>query len=246
MKRIVVFGATSSIAQALIKLYAEESVHLYLIARNELKLTTFVSDLRIRHPHLKINTFVIDLADTSQHKQLIKNIYDELDHVDVALLTYGCLIEQKTSELSYDTALHVFNINLLSVISLLTYLSNEMEKQKHGTIAVITSVAGDRGRQSNYVYGAAKGGLTLFLQGLRNRLYKSHVHVVTIKPGMIDTPMTKEFKKGLLWSKPEYISQQIKNGIEAGANIIYTPKYWFYIMALIKSLPEFVYKKLKL
>jgi len=131
-------------------------------------------------------------------------------------------------------------------MSLLTHLANYFETQKAGTLAVISSVAGERGRQSNYVYGAAKGAVSIFLQGLRQRLDKSGVHVLTIKPGFVDTPMTKELKKGLLWADPQAVAKLIHKGVAAKKSIIYTPGYWALIMAVIKAIPERLFKKIAL
>ena len=136
--------------------------------------------------------------------------------------------------------------NAISTISLLTHLANRLEMQKSGTIAVVTSVAGDRGRQSNYVYGAAKGMVSIFLQGLRNRLHKAGVNVLDIKPGFVDTPMTAEFKKGLLWAKPESVAGSIVNGIDRGKYEIYTPFFWRIIMLVIRNIPESIFKKANL
>ena len=136
--------------------------------------------------------------------------------------------------------------NALSVISLLTLLANHFEQQRHGCIAVISSVAGDRGRQSNYVYGTAKGALSIFLQGLRNRLHKSGVQVLTVKPGFVDTPMTASLPKGPLWATPEKVAEDIDKAIENKRNVLYTPSFWFLIMAIIKSVPESIFKRLSL
>ena len=134
----------------------------------------------------------------------------------------------------------------MSVISLLTILANQLEHQGSGSIAVITSPSGDRGRQSNYIYGTAKGALTIFLQGLRNRLSKSNVHVLTIKPGFVDTPMTKDFKKGFLWVNPDVVSKGIYNAINKKREVVYLPFFWRYIMIIIKSIPEKLFKYLSL
>ena len=137
--------------------------------------------------------------------------------------------------------------NALSVINLLTLLANHLEKQQHGVIAVISSVAGDRGRQSNYVYGAAKGMVTLFLQGLRNRLTKVNVDVVTIKPGFVDTPMTAAFdKNGPLWARPEQIAKGIIRAMQKGKDEVYLPWFWWGIMLIIKHIPEIIFKRMSL
>ncbi|MCG8081658.1 MAG: SDR family NAD(P)-dependent oxidoreductase, partial [Candidatus Thiodiazotropha taylori] len=139
-----------------------------------------------------------------------------------------------------------FEVNALTTISLLTNLANYFEAQQRGSIVVISSVAGDRGRQSNYVYGAAKGAVTIFLQGLRNRLTKSGVNVLTVKPGFVDTPMTADFPKGALWASSEKVAQDINKAIDAQKSVAYVPWFWRYIMLIIKSIPEMVFKKLSL
>jgi len=131
------------------------------------------------------------------------------------------------------------------VISLLTHLGNRFEQQGFGSIAVISSVAGDRGRQSNYVYGSAKAMVTTFTSGLRQRLYAKGVSVITIKPGFVDTPMTAAFKKGPLWAKPEHVAAAIV-ATERGAGEYYLPRFWWAIMMIIKNIPELVFKRLSL
>jgi short-subunit dehydrogenase len=132
------------------------------------------------------------------------------------------------------------------VIALATVLANRFEAQRSGSIAVISSVAGDRGRQSNYVYGAAKGAVTLLLQGLRNRLSKSGVQVLTIKPGFVDTPMTAEFKKGALWAKPDDIAHGIVSAIDRRRDVVYLPGFWRLIMLIIRHIPEPIFKRMSL
>jgi decaprenylphospho-beta-D-erythro-pentofuranosid-2-ulose 2-reductase len=136
--------------------------------------------------------------------------------------------------------------NGLSVVALLTLVANQLEQQGHGAIAVISSVAGDRGRQSNYVYGSAKAMVSAFLSGLRQRLAKKGVHVITVKPGFVDTPMTAHLPKGPLWAKPEQVAKDIRRAIDKGQRIVYTPGFWRFIMLIIKHIPEFVFVKLKL
>ena len=136
--------------------------------------------------------------------------------------------------------------NFVSVVSLLTYMANYFSAKKSGTIAVISSVAGDRGRQSNYVYGAAKGALTLVLQGLRNRLFSDGVQVLTIKPGFVDTPMTADIKKNFLFVKPKLVAEQIVIAVKKKKDVVYVPWFWRYIMLIIKIIPEFIFKRLSL
>ena len=155
-------------------------------------------------------------------------------------------MNKKTGEQDYAYTEQALRTNFLSVVSLLTPIANQLEKQHYGCIAVISSVAGDRGRQSNYVYGAAKGALTIFLQGLRNRLQAANVCVLTIKPGFVDTPMTADLKKGALWAKPESVAKGIYRAIKRRKNSVYLPWFWWPIMMVIRHIPEPIFKRLKL
>ena len=169
-----------------------------------------------------------------------------LGGLDVALIAHGSLPDQKACEASVDLTLQEINTNALSVIALATLIAQGFEKQGRGTLAVISSVAGDRGRRSNYVYGAAKGMVSLFMQGLRNRLTRKGVQVLTIKPGFVDTPMTATFPKGALWAKPDAIARGIVRAVERGADEVYLPGFWRLIMLIIRHIPERVFKKLSL
>ena len=145
-----------------------------------------------------------------------------------------------------DTLLQEFQINATGTLQFLNIAARHFEFNKKGTIAVITSVAGDRGRQSNYLYGSAKAAVSTYLSGLRNRLYKHHVQVLDIRPGFVDTPMTAEFPKGPLWAQPEAIAQGILAGIKKGRHVVYLPFFWRYIMLIIRLIPETIFKRLSL
>jgi short-subunit dehydrogenase len=163
------------------------------------------------------------------------------------LIAHGTLPNQERCQESFELTMREIEINLLGTISLLTHAANYFEQKRSGAIVVITSVAGERGRQSNYVYGAAKGGVSLFLQGLRNRLDKSGVNVLDIKPGFVDTPMTADFpNKGILWSQPHRIARHIIRAIDRRQDIVYVPWFWCFIMMAIRTIPERLFKKLKL
>ena len=245
-KNIVIIGATSAIAESVARLYAIDGANLYLIARNEPRLTTMAYDLRVRGAaNVHVTTFNVD--DFSTHQSIIDNAYEALMSIDIVLIAYGSLPDQKAMESSAVDTIASCNTNAMSVISLLTILANRFEEKKAGTIAVITSVAGDRGRQSNYVYGASKAMVSVFLQGLRNRLYHSNVHVLDIKPGFVDTPMTAHIKKGgPLWAQPNAVAKDIVKAIEKKKDILYTPFFWRYIMLIIGSVPECLFKRGKL
>jgi len=245
MKRILIIGATSAIAGAIAKQYAQRGEHLMLVGRSQERLGTLASDLKIRGAaQVDYLTFEANAFDT--HKSLIADIENNLGEIDIALIAHGTLPDQQACESDPTLALNELNTNGISVISLLSYLANLLEKQRHGTLAVISSPAGDRGRQSNYIYGAAKGAVSVFSQGLRNRLFQADVHVLTVKPGFVDTPMTINFKKGMLWTTPDKIAPSIVNAIERKKDNLYVPWFWRYIMLVIKSIPETLFKRLKL
>ena len=245
MSNILILGATSSIAKHTTRLFAADEHSLYLVARNEDKLASMKQDMLVRGA-TEVNYEVLDLSDDSKHQDLIKRATESMGSIDTVFIAYGTLANQADSAASYENTLKELQINCLSVISLLTILANQLEQQGSGSIAVISSPSGDRGRQSNYIYGTAKGALTVFLQGLRNRLSKSNVHVLTIKPGFVDTPMTKDFKKGFLWVSPEVISKGIYNAIKKKREVVYLPFFWRYIMMIIKLIPEKLFKYLSL
>lgn len=245
MRNILIIGATSAVAKETARIFAHKGDKLYLLARNHDRLVSLAKDLEIRGASIIMHD-QFNASDFESHKQCINNAFTRSGHIDIILIAHGSLPKQKSCEEDFSTALDEINTNALSTISLLTYIANNLELQKHGTVAVITSVAGDRGRQSNYIYGSAKAMISVFLQGLGNRLEKSGVNVVNIKPGFIDTPMTAGFKKNLLWSKPDKIAAAIIKAIESKKTVAYTPWYWRYIMLIIKLIPTSVFNKLKL
>lgn len=245
MQKILIIGATSAIAEATARRFAQQGAHLYLLARNHERLEGLAADLKIRGA-ASVAYAALDANDFDCHEAVLERTIKDMGGIDVALIAHGTLGDQKACERSFEMTLRELNTNAISVMSLLTHLANHLEAQRHGTIAVIGSVAGDRGRQSNYVYGTAKGAVSLFLQGLRNRLYKSGVHVLTIKPGFVDTPMTAELKKGLLWAKPEAIAQSIVQSIDKKKDEIYAPFFWRFVMAVICNIPEKIFKRMNL
>jgi len=245
MSNILILGATSAIAKHTARLFAADAHSLYLVARNEDKLSAMKQDMLVRGAK-EVHYEKLDLADDRQHAQLIQRASSSMGSIDTVLIAYGTLTNQEICASSYEKTLKELQVNCLSVISLLTILANQFEAQGSGSIAVISSPSGDRGRQSNYIYGTAKGALSIFLQGLRNRMAKSNVHILTIKPGFVDTPMTKDFKKGFLWVTPEVISKGIYKAIKKKKEVVYLPFFWLFIMLVIKSTPEKIFKHLKL
>ena len=244
-QNIVIIGATSAIAEATLRLYAQQGHNLFLAARNAESLPILAEDARLRGAN-EVYEYIIDLGDHSKHAELVAYIYSKMPQVDIVLMAHGTLPNQAECQINTELTMHEININALSSISLLSLFANKFEEQKSGTLAVITSVAGDRGRQSNYVYGSAKKMLSTFLQGLRNRLYESGVNVLDIKPGFVDTPMTAEFDKSPLWAQPEDIAKSIIKAINKKRQTLYAPWFWWGIMLIIRSIPETIFKRLKL
>lgn len=245
MRKVLIIGATSVIAQETAKRFAEGGDQLFLAGRSPEKLDALVADLHVRGAD-KVACMVLDLNDFDRHPCLINMASEALGGLDTVLIAHGTLSDQKACEQDFQVALKEYHTNFLSVVSLLTLLANRFEAQGHGCLAVISSVAGDRGRQSNYFYGSAKGGLSVFLQGLRNRLAPSGVQVLTIKPGFVDTPMTTGFKKGALWVGPNIIAAGIYRAIRRHSDEVYLPWFWWGVMAIIKAIPERIFKHLKL
>ena len=237
MKNILIIGATSAIAEATARIYAQRGDNLYLIARNRERLETIAKDLKVRGA-TTVTTATFDADHFVKHQKIVEAAIKALDGVDIVLIAHGDLPNQKTCETSFDATLAALNTNAISVISLLTHLANHFEQQGHGTIAVLSSVAGDRGRKSIYVYGAAKAAINSFLQGLRQRLHKAKVNVLTIKPGFVDTPMTADIPKGMLFAQPGKVASDIVNAIDKRKHTLYTPSFWRVIMLIIKSMPE--------
>lgn len=248
LNRVVIFGATSAIAEHTARQLVQNGASVYCIGRNTNKLNRIIADLKVRSGNDQVVDGVnADLADTTQHPILIEQAIKSLGGLDAVLIAHGTLPDQRACETDAELTQKEIQINALSVINLLTLLSNYFETQGKGVIATISSVAGDRGRQSNYVYGAAKGMVSLFLQGLRNRLMARGVSVVTIKPGFVDSPMTADFdKSGPLWAKPETIATGIIKAMKKGKNEVYLPWFWWGIMQIIKHIPEAIFKRLSL
>ena len=245
MKGILIIGATSAIAEQCARIWAAKGDALHLVARNEQHIQTIAADLKVRGAS-EVTTYCADLNDIEKHIELLDMAEEVLGSVDTVLIAHGTLSNQKMCELSVDKTLAEIKTNALSTISLLTLIANRFEEKNNGTICVISSVAGDRGRASNYVYGSAKAMVTTFLSGLRQCLNNSNIAVVTIKPGFVDTPMTSAFKKGPLWAKPNAVASKIVKAIEKKRSEIYVPVFWLLIMMVIKLIPSKLFKRISL
>lgn len=242
-KRILILGATSAIAQAIARKFASSETQFFLIGRDIQKLDAVATDLQERFSCM-VHRYQMDLADNSRHQEVIETAKKKLGNFDLALIAHGVLPEQDEIKNDADAVLNSLNVNFNSAVSLLTHMSDIFEQQKTGSIAVISSVAGDRGRKMLYVYGAAKAGLSSFADGLRGRMIEHGVHVLNIKPGVIATPMTEHLKKGVLTSTPERVATDVYKAIRKKQDILYTPGRWWAIMFIVRHIPERIFKKL--
>ncbi len=243
--RVLVVGATSAIAAETARIYAAHGARLFLAARNADRLEAVAADLRARGA-AGVETALLDATDHRRCEDVVAAAWTALGGLDVALLAHGVLPDQARCQASAAETLHSIDVNFGSAVALLTPLANRFEAAGRGCIAVIGSVAGDRGRQSNYVYGAAKGGLDRFLEGLRNRLFHARVAVVTLKPGFVDTPMTAGLAQGPLFASARRAGRDVHRAIERRRDVAYIPWFWRPIMAIIRALPERLFKRLRL
>lgn len=241
MKHIVIIGATSSIAEHCARLWVQTPVHLTLVGRNPEKLDAIAQDLRVRSPESTITTAMADFFDSIKISQQV----DALCHmpIDIALIAHGSLPDQRDCQNDLKLCQETLEINAVSPVLFAEAFAKHMERHDHGTLAIIGSVAGDRGRKSNYVYGAAKGLVMRYAEGLRHRLAQSKVNVVLIKPGPTNTPMTsaKHVKKNGLADVRD-VAQEIVKGINSGASIVYAPGKWRYVMLVVRNIPNFIFK----
>jgi decaprenylphospho-beta-D-erythro-pentofuranosid-2-ulose 2-reductase len=244
LQKVVVLGATSAIALEVQRKLAERGCELLLVARSEQRLTILQADLMARGAK---NVFICtaDLASIQQHAAICNFACQSFPGFDTVLLAYGTMHDQKKSEASIDLLLEELNVNFVSASAILTLFAADLERRRSGCIAAITSVAGDRGRRSNYIYGSAKGALSLFLQGLRSRLHPVGVKVITIKPGPVQTAMTDHLPNAARFADPELVAGDIVRALESRSpDVLYTPKIWRYVMTAVEHIPESIFKRL--
>ncbi|HEX8166642.1 MAG TPA: SDR family oxidoreductase [Beijerinckiaceae bacterium] len=245
-RRVALFGATSGIAEPVARLLAERGERFVLVARDAAALQKIADDLRVRGA-AEAETIVADFADLDGLDGVAATAWAALGGLDVALVAYGALSDQKRTEADTAALQKVLLLNFTSPAALANLLAARFEAQRSGTLAVITSVAGDRGRGSNYAYGAAKGGLQRFLEGLRHRLRASSAHVLDIRPGFVSTKMTAHMPQGgPLWARPEKVARDIVAAIDDKRDILYTPAFWRGIMLVVRSLPRPLFHRTKL
>lgn len=244
-RKILVLGATSGIAEATCRIWAAQGARLFLVARNADKLAAVAADLSTRGASY-VDTAVADLDDTTQHPALLAHAINSLTGMDVAYLAHGILGDQSQAEQDFTQAEKILHTNFLAPVSLLTWLANYCIQRHAGVLAVISSVAGDRGRKSNYLYGSSKAGLSAFLAGLRNRVDREGVTVLTIKPGQVKTAMTFGMKGAEKFADVDKVAQSIVTAIDKRRDVLYVPLQWQLIMFVIRHIPESIFKKLNL
>lgn len=238
MTRVLLVGATSAIAQATARRLAARGARLFLAARTPTALAEIAAELG----DAVVGTAPFDAAEPSAHPALVEGARAALGALDVVLIAHGWLGDQLRSEADAAHAEAILQTNLNGTISVLIPIANALEAQGHGTLAVITSVAADRGRPRNYTYGAAKGALNVYLQGMRTRLGPA-VKIVTLKVGPTDSPMTVGHGKHALFATPDQVAAGIVRALGGRAGVHYVPGWWRLLMAIIRRVPEPVFRR---
>ena len=246
-KRIVIVGGTSTIAEHCARLWVQEAaVDLTLVGRDKTRMDRVAADLRVRSRESVIRVREANLVDPSAIDKLVDDIL-AAGPIDIVLIAHGSLPEQPICQRELARAYEALNVNAISPALFAEKFAGYMEKVNHGTLAIIGSVAGDRGRKSNYVYGAAKGLVARYAQGLQHRLAGTGVKVVLIKPGPTDTPMTASIKaQGGSLARPENVAREIVGGIKKAKTVVYAPAKWALIMMVIRHLPRVVFDRLNI
>lgn len=243
---LLVLGGNSAIAKSIAEKFASDKTDIFFAGRNIAEQERIANDFRLRYA---INTWSgsFDATDYGSHEQFLSDVLKVMPSIENVILAFGMLGDQQKAAADFDHALQIYQVNFMGSASILTHLSNYLKEKRKGGIIVISSIAGDRGRQSNYIYGSSKGGLSIYCQGLRNELSKYNVNLMTVKPGFVDTPMTYGLKMPkLLLSSPEKVGRIVYKSFRKKKDIVYAPSYWRYIMMIIRSIPEKFFKKLNL
>lgn len=246
MKNILILGANSAMAKALIRRLAGPDCRLILASRNLAELRKTAADAAIRGQGPQPLVLEFDALRLESHARFAREVMRRVKALDEVYVFFGALHPQDEAQKDFRLAQEILTANYTGAVSILEQLAPHLERRKQGLIVGVSSVAGDRGRQSNYLYGSAKAGFSTYLQGLRNRLSRSNVHVLTVKPGFVDTPMTKHLKKGLLFASPDAIARGLIKAVRKRRNVVYLPGYWRWIMLVVRAIPETIFKKLKM
>jgi decaprenylphospho-beta-D-erythro-pentofuranosid-2-ulose 2-reductase len=243
MSTILILGAASDMAVAIAKKYAQQGNAIQLAARGVQRLKALQSDIAIRY-NVACTVHEFDAVNFASHQAF----FDQLPvKPDITICVFGYLGENETARADWKESERIIHTNYTGAVSILNVVSNYYAAQKKGTIVGISSVAGERGRQSNYIYGSAKAGFTAYLSGLRNRMFREGVHVASIQPGFVYTRMTENLTlPPLLTAKPEAVADTVYKAAANKKNVVYVKWFWRWIMLIIKSIPEFMFKKMKL
>ena len=241
--RVVIFGATSGIAAAVARRYAAAGASLVLVGRDSEAIAAAAADLRVRGA-ASVADIAGDFATLDALGDLADRAWSALAGADVALIAYGTLADQAMLERDPGAAAAMLELNFVSPAILAVHLAHRFEMQRSGVLAIITSVAGDRGRKSNYLYGAAKGGLQRLVEGLRHRLHSAGVQVLDIRPGFVATRMTDHLpQQGPLWAQPDAVAADIVRAIGKRRAVLYTPWFWRGIMMIVRGLPRAIFHR---
>lgn len=245
-RRALILGAGSAIAQALARHLAAQGCDLILAARQSVRLEPLAADLRLRLGR-EVVVWEFDALNWAALADLPASLHRECGEFDLVVQVFGYLGDQRLAQRDTAEMERILHTNFTAAVLALSHLAEYLEARRlPGGIIGIGSVAGDRGRQSNYFYGAAKGGLALFLQGLRNRLASTGVHVLTVKPGFVDTPMTEDLEGLFLVASPDAVARDVLRAYNRKKDVVYTPWFWRCLMLAIRSIPERLFKRLAL
>lgn len=246
-KKIVIVGATSSIAEHCARLWVQDTaVDLTLIGRNLVRTEAVAADLRVRSPKSDIHVIQANFTDPLAINATVNSII-EAGLVDLVLIAHGSLPEQSACQEDLTLCQDTLVINGVSPVLYAEAFATHLEKANHGTLAIIGSVAGDRGRKTNYVYGAAKGMVTRYVQGMQHRFATTKVKIILINPGPTDTPMTVRYKQnGMKMESVESVADQIVKAIDAGKPVAYVPAKWWLIMRIVQLIPSCIFNKLNI
>ncbi|WP_263831205.1 SDR family oxidoreductase [Salinibacter sp.] len=244
--KVLIVGATSTIARHVAGELAARGALLHLAARDEAEVERIGQDLKVRRG-AEVSWGPFEATDYEGHERLLDSAVGAMGGLDGLLVAVGMLGDQSQAEADPEHLRDVIEVNYGAPASLIAAAANRFEEQGRGWIAALSSVAGDRGRPSNYAYGSVKAGLTAFLEGLRGRLHESGVNVLTVKPGPTDTKMTFGMDDPPpLMAEPDRVAKQVAQAIEEEKDVCYAPPIWRYIMAAIRLIPASVFKKLDL
>lgn len=244
-RTVLVLGATSPIARAIAREYARGGARVALGARDQDEAGRLAADLRVRFG-VASQAYPFDARRFGEHPDFVRRVIADNGPIDVAVVAFGDLGDRRRSIEDFEAARAVLETNYVGTASVCEALARDMGRQGHGTIVGIGSVAGDRGRYSNYFYGSAKGGMALYLQGLRARMYHEGVHVMTVKPGFVDTPMTWGLRGRVPIASPEAFARAVARSVELRSDVLYFPWFWRWVMAVVRAVPESRWKKLKI